>query len=55
MDECDPGAPLDFVGEASAHRYADFSHGAKGTAPGCAHSVKAQRYQARLDLKTTGA
>ena len=28
MDECDPGAPLDFVAEASAHRYADFSHGA---------------------------
>ena len=28
MDECDPGAPLDVVDEASAHRYADFSHAA---------------------------
>ena len=28
MDECDPGAPLDFVAEAGAHRYDDFSHGA---------------------------
>ena len=26
MDECDPGAPLDVVAEASADRYADFSH-----------------------------
>ena len=28
MDECDPGAPLDFVAEAGAHRYDDFPHGA---------------------------
>ena len=28
MDECDPGAPLDVAAEASAHRYADFSHAA---------------------------
>ena len=28
MVECDPRAPLDLVAEASAHRYADFSHGA---------------------------
>ena len=28
MDECDPGAPLDVVAEASADRYADFSHAA---------------------------
>ena len=27
MDECDPGAPLE-VAEASADRYADFSHAA---------------------------
>ena len=26
MDECDPGAPLDIVAEASARRYDDFSH-----------------------------
>ena len=26
MDECDPGALLDVAAEASAHRYADFSH-----------------------------
>ena len=28
IDECDPGAPLDIVAEASVQRYADFSHGA---------------------------
>ena len=28
MDECDPGAPLEVVAEASAERYADFSHAA---------------------------
>ena len=28
MDECDPGATLDVVAEASADRYADFSHAA---------------------------
>ena len=28
MDEYDPGAPMDFVAEARAQRYADFSHGA---------------------------
>ena len=26
MDECDPGAPLDIVAEASNRRYDDFSH-----------------------------
>jgi len=26
MEECDPGAPLDVVAEASDHRYPDFSY-----------------------------
>ena len=42
MDECDPGAPLDFVAEASAHRYADFSHGA------FVHKLRLQRSAACL-------